>query len=163
MSTIIEFVISSHEINAELMDKLGLTFSIGDTSVMFECIIKRLRECYCNTYSCYRLGNLLVEPREYIQVNTEESIRSLLEDHNKYEISFATEPEILTYMLDKKLLTLVHLPPDALLHSNSYSLLLSNAKTVMEKCDMKVYSIVFIITNSETQIQEVEMLKVYKN
>lgn len=161
MGAPIQFILSSSGIEPSLMYKLGLTFSVGNTNVLFECLLDRLRECYGDNH-CYRYGSLYVEPGDYTLVKTDDSIHNILRESSKYESGISGNIEILTYTKDRHAVTLVHLPSDTLFHPSSYSDLLSVVKTSIDKMELDVYKVVFIVSNSESALSEVEMLEVFK-
>lgn len=161
ISTKVNFKLSSCRIDSELMNKLGIIFSVDNHRLFFECILNKLRECYYGEYPCHEFIDLVVEPGNYTRVETDRCIHEILNEPSRYETSFISEIDILTYLWDSKMVTLVSLPIDVLFHPNSYPDLLSALQSVISEQKLEVYKVVFIVTESQTRVAEVEMLEVY--
>lgn len=161
ISTTVNFKLSSCRIDSELMNKLGIIFSVDNQGLFFECILNKLRECYYGEYPCHEFNDLVVEPGNYTQIETDRRVYGILSESSRYETSFSSGIEIVTYVWDSKTVTLVSLPVDVLFHPSSYPGLLSALKSVIREQKLEVYKVVFIVTDSQTRMAEVEMLEVY--
>lgn len=156
----VEFTLSSDVLGSSRMEDLGLHVSVGHSSQLFCCLLDKLRQNLCN-FTCYRHGDILVEPGDYDTVSTPDKILHMIVNCEKYESAFVVAPDLVSYSNGEHLVTIIKTQAEAEFRPSAYAELIPLIKESIFARKLKQYTVLFLISDAESNETPVERLDVY--
>ena len=155
-----EFTLSSDVLGSSRMENLGLHVSIGHSSRLFCSLLDKLRQNLCN-FTCYRHGDIVIEPGDYHNTRTPDKILNMIVNCEKYESQFVTNPDFVSYSNGKNFITIINTDTRTVFQPTAYMELIPLIKEFIFAQNLKLYTVLFLITDEESNETPVERLDVY--